>query len=93
MTRGRREPQPRPLRGPGQRQARDGDERDGMPVENLDEPREIRQRPGQPVDLVDHDDVDPPGLDVGEQPRQGRPHQPPDIGRGPRPAVAPAQDV
>jgi hypothetical protein len=29
-----------------------------MPVEQLDELRKIRQRSGQAVDLVDHDDVD-----------------------------------
>ena len=43
-----------------------------MPVEELDELGEIRQRPGQPVDLVDHEDVDPPRLDVGEQTLQRR---------------------
>ena len=47
-----------------------------LPVENLDEPREIRQRPGQSVDLVDHDRCrSAPGLDVGEQALQRRARQ------------------
>ena len=41
-------------------------------VEHLDELREVHQRARQPVDLVDHDDVDQPLLDVGEQPLQRR---------------------
>ena len=42
---------------------------------DLDELREVHQRARQPVDLVDHDDVDQPLLDVGEQPLQRRPLQ------------------
>ena len=42
-------------------------------IEDLDDLGEIGERPGQPVDLVDDDDVDPPRLDVGEQPLQRRP--------------------
>ena len=37
----------------------DGDERDPMLVEQLDELREIGERAGQAIDLVDDDDVDP----------------------------------
>ena len=41
-------------------------------VEHLDQLREVHQRARQPVDLVDHDDVDQALLDVGEQPLQRR---------------------
>ena len=43
-----------------------------MPLEDVDQLREIGQRAGQPVDLVDDDAVDPAGLDVGEQALQRR---------------------
>ncbi len=43
-----------------------------MLVEQLDQLGEVGQRPGQPVDLVDHDDVDLAGPDLGEQRLQGR---------------------
>ena len=43
-----------------------------MPVEHLDEPGEVHQGAAEAIDLVDHDDVDAAGLDVGEQPPQGR---------------------
>ena len=43
-----------------------------MLVEQLDQLGEIRQRPGQPVDLVDDDDVDLAGPDLGQQLLQGR---------------------
>ncbi len=36
-------------------------------VEDLDQLREIHQRAAEAVDLVDHDDVDQPVLDVGDQ--------------------------
>ena len=36
-------------------------------VEELDQPGKIGERSGQPVDLVDDDDVDPAGPDIGEQ--------------------------
>ena len=62
-------------RGGGVERLGHRDERHIMPVEDLDEPGKIRQRPGQPVDLVDDDDVDPPGLDVGEQALQRRARQ------------------
>ena len=43
-----------------------------MLVEQLDQLGEVRQRAGQAVDLVDHDDVDLAGLDLGEKLLQGR---------------------
>ena len=43
-----------------------------MLVEYLDQPGEVHQRARQPVDLVDHHDIDLAGLDVGEQPLQRR---------------------
>ena len=43
-----------------------------MSIEDLDHLGEIGERAGQPVDLVDDDDVDPPGLDVGKQALQRR---------------------
>jgi hypothetical protein len=42
-------------------------------IEDLDDLGKIGERAGQPVDLVDDHDVDPPGRDVGEQPLQSRP--------------------
>ena len=48
------------------------DERDAAAVEHLDDLGEVAQRAGQPVDLVDHHDVDRARGDVGEQPLQGR---------------------
>ena len=51
------------------------DEGDAGAVEHLDELREVHQRADEPVDLVDHDDVDQPLLDVGEQLLQRRPLQ------------------
>ena len=48
-------------------------------VERFDQLGEVEQRAGQPVDLVDDDDVDLAGLDVGEQPlRAGRSSVPPE---------------
>ena len=43
-----------------------------MLVEQFDQLGKIGQRPGQPVDLVDDDDVDLAGLDLGQQLLQGR---------------------
>ena len=37
-----------------------------MGVEQLDQLGEVGQRPGQPVDLVDNDDVDLAGLDLSK---------------------------
>ena len=41
-------------------------------VEHLDQLGEVHQRAAEPVDLVDHHDIDQPLLDVGEQPLQCR---------------------
>ena len=49
------------------------DERDVVFVEQLDELGEVGQRPCQPVDLIDHDHVDPSSADVIQQLRQGWP--------------------
>ena len=46
-----------------------------MLLERLDQLGEVHQRAAEPVDLVDDDDVDQPGLDVAQQPLQGRPLQ------------------
>ena len=43
-----------------------------MGVEHVDDLGEIGERPGQAVDLVDDDDLNLAGLDVGQQPLQGR---------------------
>ncbi len=43
-----------------------------MPVEHLDEPGKVHQGAAEAIDLVDHHDVDPAGLDVGEEAPQGR---------------------
>jgi hypothetical protein len=46
-------------------------------VEDGDDAGEVGERAGQPVDLVDHDDVDGAGLDIREQLPQGGPvHRP-----------------
>src|SRR6202047_505743 len=42
-------------------------------VEDLDDLGKVGERAGQPVDLVDHHDVDPPGLDFCEQLLQSGP--------------------
>jgi hypothetical protein len=44
-----------------------------MTIEQLDELGEVRQRAGQPVDLVDDNDVHLPGPDVSQQSLQRRP--------------------
>src|SRR5260370_39676837 len=46
---------------------RDRDERDLVGVEGLDQAGKVSQSPGQPVDLVGHDHIDPAGADIGEQ--------------------------
>ena len=48
-----------------------------MSFEHLDELGEVGQRAAEPVDLVDHDDVDQPGLDVAHQSLVRRPLQGP----------------
>ena len=50
----------------------DGDERDRPGVEGLDQLGEVGERPGQAVDLVDHDHVDLAGLDIRQEPLEGR---------------------
>ena len=49
------------------------DERDVVLVEDLDDPGEVDERAGQPVDLVDDDHVDAAALDIAQQPLQRRP--------------------
>ena len=44
-----------------------------MGIEGLDQFGKVGQRAGQAVDLVDHDNVDRPGTDVGQHLLQGRP--------------------
>jgi hypothetical protein len=46
---------------------RDRDERDAIPVEHLDQLGKVGQRAAEAVDLVDHDHVDQPVLDVLQQ--------------------------
>ncbi len=45
----------------------DRDERHAVAVEGLNDLGEVGERPGQAIDLIDHDDVDPAGIDGGEQ--------------------------
>src|SRR5260370_25777018 len=54
---------------------RDRDERDLVGVEGLDQAGKVSQSPGQPVDLVGHDHIDPAGADIGEQTLQARAEQ------------------
>jgi hypothetical protein len=49
------------------------DERHSLGVEEFDQPGKIGERAGEPVNLVDDDDVDPAGPDIGEQILQRRP--------------------
>ena len=44
-----------------------------VPIEELNQLGEIRQRAGQAIDLVDHDHVDLAGPHVLQQPLQGGP--------------------
>jgi hypothetical protein len=53
----------------------DGDEGDAAAVEDLDQLGEARERPGEPLDPIDHHHLDQPGFDVGQQPLQRRPFQ------------------
>src|SRR5712672_704433 len=43
------------------------DERHSLGVEEFDQPGKIGERAGQPVDLVDDNNVDPAGPDISEQ--------------------------
>ena len=44
-----------------------------MGVERLDQLGEVGERSGQPIDLINDDDVDPSGLNIDEQFLQSRP--------------------
>jgi hypothetical protein len=48
------------------------DEGDAVRVEGLDDPGEVGERAGQPVDLVDEQEVDPAALDIGQKALQRR---------------------
>jgi hypothetical protein len=49
-------------------------------VKDLDELGKIGERPGQPVDLVNDNDIDLACLDIGDEPFEGRPlHRAPGI--------------
>ena len=50
----------------------DRDEADPGGIEGRHDPGEVGERPGQAVDLVDDHRIDLAGLDVGEQPGEGR---------------------
>ncbi len=52
---------------------RDRHERHVITLEHLDHLGEVRQAARQPVDLVDHDDIDQAALDVRQQTLQPRP--------------------
>ena len=54
---------------------RDRDEGHVIAVEHLDQFGKIGERSAEPVDLVDHDHVDQPVLDVFQQPLQAGPLQ------------------
>ena len=56
--------------GGGVERLRDRDEGDAVPVEHLDQLGEVGQRAAEAVDLVDHDHVDQPVLDIRQQPLQ-----------------------
>ena len=45
-------------------------EADAPRIEPLDDPREVGEAAGQPVDLVDHHHIDKPRLDIAHQPLQ-----------------------
>jgi len=59
-------------RGRGVELLGDRDERDRLGVEGLDQLGEVGKRAGQPVDLVDDNDVDPSGIDIPQQLLKGR---------------------
>jgi hypothetical protein len=46
--------------------------KDVVRLEELDELGEVREGPGQAIELVDHHDIDKAGPDVGQEPLQGR---------------------
>lgn len=43
-----------------------------MCVEHIDDLRKVSERPSQPVDLIDNDDLNLGGLNVGQQPLKRR---------------------
>ena len=45
----------------------DGHERGARRIQPIDDLSEVGERAGQAIDLVDHDRVDPPPVDIGEQ--------------------------
>lgn len=55
---------------------RDGHESDLVAVEDLHQLGEVHQRAAETIDLVDHDDVDQPVLDIGDQLLERGPVQP-----------------
>ena len=61
-----------PHAGRGVELLRDRDERDIVAIEDLHQLGEVRECSRQAIDLVDNDDVDLSGLDIGHQPLQGR---------------------
>lgn len=53
----------------------DGHEGCACHIEQVDDHREVRKRPGQPVDLVDHELLDPAAQDIVEELGQCRAFQ------------------
>ncbi len=53
----------------------DGHESDAVRIHHLHQLGEIHQRAAEPIDLVDHDDINQVGLDVAQQALQRRPLQ------------------
>ena len=39
-----------------------------MALKELNQIEEVQHRAGEPVDFIDDDDVDLPGLDIGQEP-------------------------
>ena len=64
-----------PHRRGGVERLRDRDKGDLVAVEHLDQLGEVGQRAAEPVDLVDHDHIDQPVLDILHQPLQAGPFQ------------------
>jgi len=48
------------------------DQLNRLGIEGFDQLGEVRQRTGQPVDLVDNDDVNPTGVDILQELLEGR---------------------
>ena len=51
------------------------DKGDVVGFEHFDQPGEVGERPREPIDLVDDDDIDQPCLDIPEQALQSGPLQ------------------